>query len=212
MITTGKIYKIINSIDNEIYVGSTFNQLRHRWQHHKQAYNRWFNGKRKTKCSIYEKFKLLGIKNFKIMLIKKYDVYRDDSKDRRHLLSKEQLWINKLKCININCAFNPIPENEIRKQYYKNNKEKIKGIRKQYYENNKEKIKERKNLYYENNKDKIKERKKQYYENNKEKIKEYYENNKEKLRKKFNCSCGGKYTRDRKSQHMKTKIHLNSIK
>jgi len=116
MITTGNIYKIINSIDNEIYVGSTFNQIRHRWQQHKAAYNRWLNGKGKDKCSIFNKIKLLGIENFKIILIKKYDVYRDDSKDRRHLLSKEQLWINKLKCINSYCAFNPIPKKEYDKQ------------------------------------------------------------------------------------------------
>ena len=52
------LYKIINSIDNEIYVGSTFNELRHRWQGHKGDYNRWLNSKRKNKCSIFEKIKL----------------------------------------------------------------------------------------------------------------------------------------------------------
>ena len=227
MITTGYIYKIINSIDNEIYIGSTFNELRHRLQQHKQAYNRWFNGKQKDKCSIFNKFKLLGIENFKIMLIKKYDVYREFIKDRKHLLSKEQLWINKLKCINSICAFNPIPKKEYDKQYRLNNKEKInkkekeyrlnnKEYYKEYRLNNKDKMKEYTKEYQITNKNKLKEYHKQYNENNKEKIKEqkkeYYENNKEKIRQKFNCSCGGKYTRDGKSQHMKTKKHLNFIK
>ena len=196
MIKTGNIYKIINSIDNEIYIGSTFNELRHRWQQHKASYNRWLNGKCR-KCSIFEKIKLLGIKNFKIMLIKKYDVYRDDSKDRRHLLSKEQLWINKLKCINEKGAFNPIPEKELIKIYRLNNKDKIKEKAKEYKLNNKDKKKQ----YYENNKEKIK-----------EKSKEYKLNNKEKLNKKINCSCGGKYQHRTKARHMKTKIHMNSIK
>ena len=68
------------------------------------------------------------------------------------------------------------------KEYYKNNKEKIKENSKEYYKNNKEHYKE----YYENNKEKIKENSKEYKENNKEKIKEYYkeyyENNKEKIK------------------------------
>jgi len=165
MICKGRIYKIINSIDNEIYVGSTFNQLRHRWQNHKQDYKKWINRKC-DKCSIYEKFKLLGIENFKIMLIKEYLVYREHKKDKKHLHSKEQLWINKLKCININCAFNPIPEKEYQKRYYENNKDTIKEYKKQWREDNKEK-----------------------------------------LRQKFNCSCGGKYTHDSKSKHMKTDKH-----
>ena len=125
MITTGRVYKIINSIDNEIYVGSTFNQLRHRWQGHKQDYKQWINGKSRCKCSIFDKFKLLGIENFKIMLIKEYLVYREHKKDFKHLHSKEQLWINKLKCINVQCSFNPIPRKEYHKQYKLNNKNKI---------------------------------------------------------------------------------------
>ena len=200
MITTGRVYKIINKIDNEIYVGSTFNQLRHRWQGHKKHYNEWINGTSKNKCSIFEKFKLLGIENFKIILIKEYLVYREHKKDRKHLLSKEQLWINKLKCININCAFNPIKK-ELKKEYLK-----------QYYQNNKQKIKE----YYEDNKDKINEKLKEYRLNNKEKIKEtkkqYRLKNKDTINKKFNCSCGGKYTNSNKVKHMKSKKHLKYIK
>ena len=86
----GKVYKIINSIDNEIYIGSTFNELRHRWQNHKQKYNQLINGKKVSNISIFEKFKLLGIKNFKIMLIKEYLVFREHKKDFKHLYSKEQ--------------------------------------------------------------------------------------------------------------------------
>ena len=196
MICKGRVYKIINSIDNEIYVGSTFNQLRHRWQGHKKDYKKWINGKC-NKCSIFEKFKLLGIENFKIILIKEYLVYREHKKDRKHLLSKEQLWINKLKCINSNCSFNPIPKKEREKQYRLNNKEKINERKKQYYENNKEKAKEKA---------------KEYYEKNKEKVKEYYENNKEKIKQKINCKCGSIINKIKKKRHERSKKHLKYIK
>ena len=39
-----------------------------------------------------------------------------------------------------------------------------KEYKKQYYQQNKEKIKDQKKQYYENNKDKISEQKKQYYQ------------------------------------------------
>ena len=45
--------------------------------------------------------------------------------------------------------------------------------------------------------------------------KKYNQDNKEsiniKKREKFNCDCGGKYTRCHKSQHLKTKQHLDYI-
>ena len=54
---------------------------------------------------------------------------------------------------------------------------------KQYYEENKDKIREQQQQYYEENKDKILEQQKQYYEQNKDKKKQYYEQNKDKIRK-----------------------------
>ena len=64
---------------------------------------------------------------------------------------------------------------------------------KEYYEQNKEKIKEKKKEYYEQNKETIKEKNKEYYEQNKEKIKEYYEQNKcpHGKCKKYCKECGG---------------------
>ena len=65
--------------------------------------------------------------------------------------------------------------------------------------------------YNEENREKINERQKKYYEENRGKIKDYYKENKEKLNKrknkKFDCPCGGKYTNNGKSSHIKTKKH-----
>jgi hypothetical protein len=66
--------------------------------------------------------------------------------------------------------------------------------KKEYNENNKEKLKE----YYQNNKEKKKEYRK-----------EYYENNKEKIREKITCECGGRYSNDHKTHHLKTKKHID---
>ena len=60
-----------------------------------------------------------------------------------------------------------------KREYYKNNSDKILEKKKEYYNNNKDKIKE----YRENNRDKIKE----YRENNRDKINEYRENNRDKI-------------------------------
>ena len=69
--------------------------------------------------------------------------------------------------------------------------------------------------YHEENKEEIAQKKKEYRENNKEKIakqkKELYEKNKERINEKIECPCGGKYTRCHKSQHFKTKMHLEFL-
>lgn len=56
---------------------------------------------------------------------------------------------------------------EYRKEYYEENREKIRETKRKWYENNKEK-----------NREKHKEYMREYYEKNKEKYKEYYEKNK----------------------------------
>jgi len=145
MISKGTIYKIVCKLNDIVYVGSTFKTLSKRWYVHKHHYKDWLNGKSR-KCSIYDSFKKYGIENFKIIEIKKYDVYREYYKDYKHLQSKEQLWINKLKCVNSNCSFNPIPENEYKKYYRLNNKDKIKERKKEYHITNKDKIKEQRKI------------------------------------------------------------------
>jgi hypothetical protein len=45
----------------------------------------------------------------------------------------------------------------------------------------------------------------QHYKNNKNKINE-------KAKRKFNCSCGGKYTNSHKAEHEKSKLHQDYIK
>lgn len=71
------------------------------------------------------------------------------------------------------------------RQYYQDNKEKIKEKAKQYYQDNKEERKEYKKQYYNENKEEILEKCKQYREEHKEEKKEYnkeyYQDNKEEI-------------------------------
>jgi len=173
-ISKGHIYYIFYNLNPHIlYIGSTFNELKHRWRGHKDDYKRY-----KGKISIHEYFDKYGIENFTMKLLKSYDVYREHNKDNKHLRAYEQLWINKLKCLNKYCAFQPLKkeyQKKKNKKYYKENKEKIAKRNKEYSENNKEQISEQKKEYQQlpEVKERIKQYLKEYRIKNKEKIKEY---------------------------------------
>ena len=180
----GRVYKIINRLTTDIYIGSTFSTLNERWRGHKKQYNYWLK-KSIKRCSIYDNFKKYDIQNFKIILIKEYLCYREHNQDFKHLHSKEQLWINKMNCINELNTFNPIP------------KKKYKAIHdKKYRLKNKDKRKEYDKEYRLNNKDKKKQQNKQWRELNNIKT---------------TCICGSKYTKRRVKEHEKTKKHQNFI-
>jgi hypothetical protein len=214
----GKIYKIIHNQSNICYVGSTFNTLSDRWKVHKQSYTQYLKDKKSFRCiSIYPYFEQYDIKNFKIILIKEYEVI-----DRQHLEAYEQLWINKLKTVNKKCAFGF--KRLQRKEYHKLNKDKINERNKNYQEKNKNKITEQRKSFREKNKDKIKEQHKKYRETNKEKIrdkkKEYYEANKDKNKDKrkennennkdrYKCEkCNiSTYSKRDFNRHLQTKKH-----
>lgn len=71
-----------------------------------------------------------------------------------------------------------LSQEEWRKKYYEENREKIREYNREYKEENKEKIREQNNEYRERNREKIREHMREYYKKNKEKYKEYYEKNK----------------------------------
>jgi hypothetical protein len=197
----GHIYKIICSLDsNFVYIGSTFTTMRQRWKGHKDHYTRFLKDGCKN-MSTYKYYDKYGIQNFKIILIKSYNVCRNSQRDNAHLRAYEQLWINKTKqSVNLQNAFNPLLKMD------------IKIYRKEYQVNNKEKISKNKAEYHINNKEKLNEKSKKHYENNKEKYKEYIVNNKEKInkreREKITCECGSIISKKCIPKHIKSKKHL----
>jgi len=200
--TTGRVYRIICLSNPEIqYVGSTYDTLRNRLQAHKKSC-------KNKNISLYEYIKKdpLGWDNYKMVLIKEYIVYRDNVKDTKHLRAYEQLWMNKLKCVNK--CFNFVPEcvkNFNIQIYLQNNKEKIAEKQKiycqknnkiiaekhkVYFQKNKEIISAQSKVYHQANKDKLVEKRKIYLQNNKGKLTEqqkiYYQNNKKIIAEKQN--------------------------
>jgi len=164
----GKIYKIVCDKTGLIYVGSTAQKyISLRLGGHRSAYRNY----KRNGCKYTTSFRVLENYCERIELIEMWPC-----SNNYELQKRERYWIERLNCVN---KFIPTrTKEEYIKEYYENNKDKIKEHNKEYRDNNREKIK----VYYENNKEKIKEFGKVYYENNKEKIKEYRDNNKVKMK------------------------------
>ena len=140
----GKIYKIIDNTNNNIYIGSTIKKyLCDRLSGHRQSYKRFLkDNNKKCYCSSFE---ILKNEEYQIILIENYPC---NNRDELH--SRERYYIELLNCVNIN-----IPNRTI----------------KEWYEINKERIKEYKENWRNENKDKIGIKNKEYQEKNKELIK-----------------------------------------
>lgn len=179
----GRIYKIAHLQSDVYYIGMTTNLLSKRWSCYKSHYN---NGNGNDKISIYPYMRKFGIENFKILLIKEYDVV-----DKQHLMVYETLWINKLNPINKIVSFNPIFSGDVFRTRYNES----------YYQKNKERIIWGVRNYASNNKEKIRERGISYRDKNKEQIKA-------KKAERFECECGGSWSRGHGfKRHYHTKKH-----
>ena len=133
----GKIYKLVNNVDDKIYIGSTCGTLRLRKSKHKSE----LKNKKYPNRNVYKHLKEVGWENVEIILIENYEC---KCKDELH--ARERYWIDELKP-ELNKCRTTITDVE-RKEYY---------------------------------------------------------------RQKFNCECGGKYRKDNKTNHEKTKKHLKYI-
>jgi hypothetical protein len=140
----GKVYKIIHNQSNVIYIGSTFQDLKYRWSSHKSIFKTWSEkGETKRGISIYRYFEKYGVCNFKMVLIKEYEVC-----DRYHLQVYEQLWINKLRPCNEISPFS-LPMKKMRRildarEHRKKYPERVLAGSKSYREKNKEEIEAKK--------------------------------------------------------------------
>lgn len=156
----GSVYQIfIENHPNIHYVGSTMNTLEMRWQAHKDGFKKYLLDRSKI-ISIFPYFESLGIDNFQIRLIKEYDII-----DKKHLIAYEQLWINKLKPINIQKHLYKTRHitRTLDRIDYNKNRERHLEVCKTYYANNSEVVKARVRNYREKNIEKIRERKKRTY-------------------------------------------------
>jgi hypothetical protein len=217
----GKIYKLINHSNDDIYIGSTCEPtLARRLTKHVCGHRYW----KKTNLKYMTSFDIIETGTYEIILI---EAFPCNSKDELH--SREKFYIQNNNCINKSMLsvsrkqymedYNKsmyIKNKEIikekSKEYYEKNREKIIEQKKEYDEKNKEKKKEYMKIYTIENKEKINKYKKENYEKNKEinreKKKEYYEINKEKKKEYMK----NRYEKNKESIKTKSKEYYEKTK
>ena len=191
----GKIYKIepVNCEEGDIYIGSTTKKhLCQRMATHKYMYKQWKQNKfhKVTSFDLFDKY---GLDNVNIILLESVNA---NSKDE--LLSRESYYIKTLLCVN------KVIPNRKQNEYYQDNKETICKNNKSYVITNKEEIKIKNSMIYQLNKDDVKLRSANYYKCNKNTIAE-----KKKIL--YNCECGSNIQCSCKSEHFKSKKHINFL-
>jgi len=160
----GKIYKIIDDSNNNIYIGSTVQKyISTRLQGHISSYKRYLKGF----GGYTRSFDIIKNNNYHIELIESYPC-----KNSISLRLREAYWVKQLNCVNNNI---PARTDEEKKEYNKIRSE-------EYREKNGEKLRIKNKLYYKNNKEKERIRKQLYRKNNPNVDKLYYKNNKDKER------------------------------
>ena len=114
----GKIYKIVDNTNNNIYIGSTCQSLKTRLSVHKSDYKRFLKGLYHNVTS----FDILKNNNYKIELLEDCNI-----KTKQELLARERYFIK-----NNNCLNKYIPGNlddkgiqQYQKEYYNDNKNEL---------------------------------------------------------------------------------------
>jgi group I intron endonuclease len=125
----GKVYKIYNTINDDIYVGSTTLKLCERMTHHRRC----LNTSSKKHRSLYKSMSENGVYNFFIELIEKCPC-----NGKEELLKKEGEYIRSLKP-----SLNRCIAGRTSKEYHKDNKEYIRELKSQYYQINKDYCREK---------------------------------------------------------------------
>lgn len=118
----GKIYKLINDINADIYVGSTCSPLYKRLGEHKSMAI-----SRRRQSHLYNTMLDIGVQHFRIILVENYPCASKDM-----LTAREQHWIDNLKPkLNKSVATtglnlkDPIGKQQYYLQYYAENKNNI---------------------------------------------------------------------------------------
>lgn len=149
----GKIYKIITTNSDDIYIGSTTNTLKSRLSDHVKKFKKYRNG---GNVNYMTSFQILEQDNYGIILLENYPC---TSKKELHL--KEREWMENNKCVNkcLPCVTYQEKKDKS-KLYYHAHKEKYKQYHqkyaKTYYKINKKILKEKSKNYKNLNNIKIK--------------------------------------------------------
>lgn len=183
----GKVYRIVNDVDDKMYVGSTVRRLSDRWYEHRKPC------RHQRPFKLYQHMEQLGVEHFRIELLEDYPCER-----KEQLHAREGHWIRELRAeLNHRIAGRTKKqyaaeheesvkaykrqwreENKERldaeyKEYYSANRSRLIAYQKEYNKNNLEKVRERRKKYAEEHKDVLQKAKKEWAENNKERVRQY---------------------------------------
>jgi hypothetical protein len=201
----GKIYKIINSVNDKIYVGSTCNELTKRLMNHKSY------SKKNPNIKLYENCNLVGWGNVKIELVEDFSC-----NDRVSLVEREQYYIEQLKPeLNKNYAKGLDKEKEKKSKSKYAKSEKFKLCLRKYRNTEKGKLSNKRACQKYSKTEKGKkaflkaQNKENYISYKKNYMKEY---NERKLKEKVECECGKKVCVLSKKSHENSKKHIEQMK
>ena len=186
----GKIYKITNDFNDEIYIGSTCDTLVKRFSIHKVA----INIIEKQDRPLYKLMREIGTDRFIIYLIEDFPC-----NNKYELERQEGFWQKHYKS-----SLNMVIAGQTKTEYREEHREKMVSYSKTYNEEHKEQLSEKKKLNYYSNQEEILKQKQQYYSVNQERILE-------KLKEKIKCECGCDVTKAFLPNHKQTKKHINLL-
>ena len=177
-----KIYKILNDVDDDVYVGATCQPLCVRMVEHRRARNGTFK--------LYKKMREVGVEHFYIELVKE-----TPCENKEQLNAIEGEYIRKLATLNTRI------EGRTKKQYVEDNREKKVEYDKQRREEKGDEINEKRRNKYNNDEE--------YRLQTNKLCKEHYEKHKNETEV---CNiCGVEFKCLQRSCHIQTKIHLKAL-
>jgi hypothetical protein len=153
----GKIYRLVSSIDDQFYVGSTCDTLPKRLYKHK------YEAKRSPQQKIYEHFNNIGWEHVSIVLVEEFSCDNKmqlERKEREHIEAMKPT-LNKIVPTRTHKEWvqaNP----DYDKQYQNANKDKINARRRKVRNENIEARREKEREYIEKNKEAINARSRAY--------------------------------------------------
>ena len=152
----GKIYKIVDNTNSNIYVGSTCQKLYTRKAQHERNFKLYLKGKGQYVSS----YEILQNGDYNCILIENYPCA-----DKSQLHAREGHWIKQENCVNKRIAGRTENDRiEYLKSYRENNKEAKNNYLKQYYIENKDLMKKKTHDHYLKNKETKLKNGKEYYQ------------------------------------------------
>ena len=178
-----KIYKIVNDIDDDTYIGATCQALSKRMAEHRKS----MKSKRDNHIKLYKKMNEIGVEHFKILLVEE-----TPCENVEQLRAIEGDYIRELGTLNSQIAGRTSGdyEKEFKERYYPSKK-----------------------IYRENSREILNEKNKEYYNARKEEIcSKHRQKYNEVTILKMTCElCGTVHNKNNKPLHLRSKKHQEAL-